>query len=208
MEAHKNELESRLSLAERDDDAIALATSREKEQWRKVEQLEKMLANADQNDPLVQEQREKMRLIRGTLMWNFNASYKARLWRARKEVRELDVAYKEARRRSVLVGRAREDYPARTEEFARRVATLQPRIDGLSARLEATGQAQNRYLASIAVKELESQKQRLAAYSLQARYALASIYDKAATSGKNEEKEGEEAAPPGGQSGGDMGGAP
>jgi hypothetical protein len=84
----------------------------------------------------------------------------------------------------VLVERARGDYPARTEEFARRVASLPPRIDGLSARLDATAQAQNRYLAAVAIKELESQKQRLAAYSLQARFALASIYDKAATSGK------------------------
>jgi hypothetical protein len=209
MEAHKNELESRVSLAERDNDALALATAHEKEQWSKVEQIEKMLANADQNDPMVQEQREKIRLIRGTLLWNFNASYKARLWRARKEMRELDVAYKEARRRSVLVSRAREDYPARTEEFARRVATLQPRIDGLSARLEATGQAQNRYLASIAIKELENQKQRLASYSLQARYALASIYDKAATSGKSDANKAKEGAQPEGQSGGDkMGGTP
>jgi hypothetical protein len=215
MEAHKNELESRLSLAERDNDVAALATSREQEQWAKVEQIERMLANADQSDPTVQEMREKARMIRGTLLWNFNASYKARLWRARKEVRELDVAYKEARRRWVLVGRAREDYPARTEEFARRVATLQPRIDGLSARLEATGQAQNRYLASIAVKELESQKQRLAAYSLQARFALASIYDKAATGGSEQDKkddgpsDGQAGAQSGGSpSSGDMGGAP
>ncbi len=206
MEAHKNELESRLSLAERDNDVAALATSREKEQWAKVEQIERMLANADQNDPIVKEQREKARLIRGTLLWNFNASYKARIWRARKEVRELDVAYKEARRRWVLVGRAREDYPARTEEFARRVATLQPRIDGLSARLEATGQEQNRYLASIAIKELESQKQRLASYSLQARFALASIYDKAATGGGDEDKKGEDDAETG--SSGSSGGAP
>ena len=88
------------------------------------------------------------------------------------------------------------------------MATLQPRIDGLSARLEVTGQAQNQYLASIAIKELEQQKQRLASYSLQARYALASIYDKAATGGKSEEKKGEEPAQPGGQSSGDMGGAP
>lgn len=208
MEAHKNELESRLSLAERDNDVAALATTREREQWSKVEQIERMLANADQNDPMVREQREKARLIRGTLLWNFNASYKARIWRARKEIRELDVAYKEARRRWVLVGRAREDYPARTEEFARRVATLQPRIDGLSARLEATGQAQNRYLASIAIKELESQKQRLAAYSLQARFALASIYDKAATSGSTEDKAEDGAETGGSGSSSDMGGAP
>lgn len=188
MEAHKNDLESRLTAAERDNDVTALATSREKEQWSKVQQIEAVLAKADQNDPMVQEMREKARLLRGKLLWDFNASYKARLWRARKELRELDVAYKEARRRSVLVERAREDYPARTEEFARRVATLPPRIDGLIARLDATAQAQNRYLASVAVKELEQQKQRLASYSLQARFALASIYDKAATSGSSNEK--------------------
>jgi hypothetical protein len=182
MEAHKNELESRLGAAERDNDVVALATSRELKQWTDVQRIEAVLAKADQNDPMVQEMREKARLIRGRLLWDFNASYKARLWRARKEMRELDVAYKEARRRTVLVDRAREEYPARTEEFARRVATLPPRIAGLSARLEATAQAQNRYLAAIAIKELESQKQRLASYSLQARFALASIYDKAATS--------------------------
>ena len=125
--------------------------------------------------------REKARLLRGTLLWDFNSSYKARLWRVRKELRELDVAYKEARRRWVLVERAREEYPARTEVFAKRVGGLAPRIDGLSARLAITAEAQNRYLASIAIGELESQKERLAAYSLQARFALASIYDRASS---------------------------
>ena len=149
---------------------------------RKVEQIEKALADADQSDPNVQEMREKTRLLRGTLLWDFNSSYKARLWRARKELRELEVAYKEARRRWVLVERAREDYPARTEVFAKRVEGLQPRIERLTARLTNAADSQNRYLAAIAVKELESQKERLAAYSLQARFALASIYDRASGS--------------------------
>ena len=133
LENHKNELESRLQAIERDEDIAGLATAREREQWTKIERIEKVLASADQSDPLVQEMREKTRLLRGRLLWDFNASYKARLWRTRKELRELDVAYKEARRRWVLVERAREDYPARTEEFAGRVANLQPRIGALSA---------------------------------------------------------------------------
>jgi chromosome segregation ATPase len=115
------------------------------------------------------------------LLWDLSASYNARLWRTRKELRELDVAYKEARRRWVLVERARQEYPARTESFAARVANLQPRIATLSAKLAAAAQSQNSYLAAVAVKELESQKERLAAYSLQARYALASIYDRASS---------------------------
>ena len=190
LEARKNELESRVAAIEREADVVGLATERELEQWRKVSRIEEVLARADQSDPLVQEMREKTRLLRGTLLWDFNASYKARLWRARKELRELDVAYKESRRRWVLVERAREEYPARTEAFARRVAGLRPRIEGLIARLAITAEAQNRYLASIAIRELESQKERLASYSLQARFALASIYDRASSAAGADEARG------------------
>jgi hypothetical protein len=182
LEARRNELESRIAAIERETDVVGLATDRELERWRKIERVEEVLAKADQADPLVQEMREKTRLLRGTLLWDFNSSYKARLWRAKKEVRELDVAYKEARRRWVLVERAREEYPARTKTFAQRVSGLRPRIEGLSARLAITAEAQNRYLASVAIRELESQKERLAAYTLQARFALASIYDRISNS--------------------------
>jgi hypothetical protein len=64
---------------------------------------------------------------------------------------------------------------------------LQPRVTGLTAQLDTMAEKQNRYLAAIAVKELEAQKQRLAAYSLQARFALASIYDRATGMGGGSE---------------------
>jgi hypothetical protein len=124
--------------------------------------------------------REKTRLIRGVLYWDFNANYKARLWREKKELRDLEVAAKESRRRWILVDRARSDYPKRTEEFGARVAQLEPRLSQLSAQCEAAGRAQANYLAQVAIQELESQKERLAQYALQAQFALASIYDRAA----------------------------
>jgi hypothetical protein len=181
LEARQRDLELRVSAIEREGDVAALATEREREQWEKVQRIDQVLSRADPNDPMVQEMREKSRLLRGTLYWDFTSSYKARLWKARKELRELNVAATEARRRWVLVERAREDYPARTEQFAQRVSDLQPRIAGLNTRLAMAAESQNRYLADVAVRELESQKQRLAAYSLQARFALASIYDRASS---------------------------
>jgi hypothetical protein len=181
LEARQRDLELRVAAIEREGDVAALATEREREQWDKVQRLHQVLSRADPNDPLVQEMREKSRLVRGTLYWDFTSSYKARLWKARKELRELNLAATEARRRWVLVERAREDYPARTEQFSQRVSDLQPRMAGLSTRLAMAAESQNRYLADVAVRELESQKQRLAAYSLQARFALASIYDRASS---------------------------
>lgn len=180
LEERKNALESRLEAIERTQDAAALATAREREQWAKVLRMESVLTRADQDDPAVQAMQEKLRLLKGTLMWDFHASYKARAWRARKELRELDVAYKEARRGRVLVERAREEYPARTETFAQRVEGLQPRIAALDARLAVAAESMQHHLAAIAVRELKAQQERLAAYALQARFALATIYDRAA----------------------------
>jgi hypothetical protein len=54
------------------------------------------------------------------------------------------------------------------------------RVDALSLRVENAKAAQARRLADIAVGELEDQRKRLDDYSIQARYALATIYDRAA----------------------------
>jgi len=179
IEARKVELGARLAAIERDSDVVGLATPREAEQWTRVAQLRAALDTADPADPATAEMREKVRMARGVLFWNMHAAYKARLWHANKEQRELDVAVSEARRRWTLIERAREDSPARTEEFAGRVAQLTPRIGQMSARLALAAEAQNTYLAGVAIRELEQQKERLSAYGVQAQFALAAIYDRA-----------------------------
>jgi hypothetical protein len=78
------------------------------------------------------------------------------------------------------VDRARRSVPTNNGDFAVRVAALKTRIDALQVRLAATEQKQSTYLAQLAVAELEQQKDRLATYQIQARFALASMYDRAA----------------------------
>jgi hypothetical protein len=180
LEARRNELEGRLDQIEREGDVVGLATVSEQERWQKIARIEQVLARAEATDPAVAEMREKTRMLKGAVLWDLNASYKARLWRERRQLRELDVALKDARRHQILVGRAQGDGPRRTEEFAATVAAVGPRIAALSTRLAAAADRQSHYLAAIATQELEAQKQRLAAYSLQAQFALASIYDRAA----------------------------
>jgi hypothetical protein len=187
LEARRQGLEGAVGVIDQEKNLIGFATTREREQYERVKRVEQALADADPNDPATAEMRDKLRLLRGTLLWSFEASYKARLFKGRKELRELDLAYQEATRRAELVKRAGVDYPARTEEFAKRVAGLQPKMQDLGVRLAAAGQAQNRYLAQVAIRELEAQKERLAAYSLQARFALASIYDRASNANPPEQ---------------------
>jgi hypothetical protein len=173
------ELESRLAVAERSGDIVALGTPREQEMWQTIRATEDALA-AQPDDPSLDEMRDKVRLLKGVLFWQLNDAYKARVWGTRKSLKELDIALKETEKGWLRVEQARDNMPSDTEAFAARVAALKPRIDGLGIRLASAARAQGEYLADIAVQELESQKERLASYQLQARYALATIYDRAA----------------------------
>ncbi len=78
------------------------------------------------------------------------------------------------------VEEARRTAPTTTGDFAQRVAALQARMQALRARLDAAGVAQEQLLAGIAVDELATQRQRISDYEVQARFALATIYDRAA----------------------------
>lgn len=182
------ELESRLNAAERAGDFAALGTAQEQQMWGTIHEIEDALA-AQPDDPSLDETRDKVRLLKGVLYWQMNESFKARTWTTRRSLKELDAALKQMEKRWLLVQQARKNMPNDTEAFAHRVAQLRPRIEALGTRLAAAGRAQGEYLAGIAVDELEAQKQRLTSYQVQARFALASIYDRSA------DARGSEAAP-------------
>jgi hypothetical protein len=57
---------------------------------------------------------------------------------------------------------------------------LAARVHAMRDRLSQTSQQQSQYLDDVAETELRAQKERLDAYALQARFALADIYDRGA----------------------------
>jgi hypothetical protein len=73
--------------------------------------------------------------------------------------------------------------PQRLAELSDRVDGLTPRIEALKVQVVGELQRQHVYLQSIAVGELQAQKQRLETYTVQARFALAAIYDVSASFG-------------------------
>jgi len=73
------------------------------------------------------------------------------------------------------------DEPLLFGDFDSRVEGLGPRIDSLKARVEDAMARQHGFMRGVAVDELQAQKQRLDTYTVQARFALAAIYDLAAS---------------------------
>jgi lipopolysaccharide biosynthesis regulator YciM len=163
-------------------DVAALGTAEERDQWARIMRLEEALLTAP-NDDETNAIREKTRLAKGVLYWRLAESFKARVWNERRTLKDLDQALREAQNRWVRVEKARGSMPNNTGQFAERVAALRARLEASQQRLAGVAKMQNGLLESLARDELEQQKQRIGTYQIQARFALASIYDRAAVGG-------------------------
>jgi tetratricopeptide (TPR) repeat protein len=171
------DFESRINEIEKSSDVAALGTPDEQRTWARLKNIEDYLA-AHPNDPDLGEMREKHRLMKGVMYWRLSESFKARLWNERRSVKELEGQLKDTQKAAVLVRQAREGTPLTTGGYAARVTAVRARIDQLHERLADVGERQNEFLQSLAIRELEGQKQRIEVYEVQARYELAAIYDR------------------------------
>ena len=189
LEQRNVALASELRAIEKEGDASALGTAAEREQWARIQRVEAGLAGAP-DTPEYADLRRRLALVKGVLQFRLNDAFRARLWQEQRGLKDLSLALHEAQSRWIRVERDRKSVPTNTGEFATRVAALKQRIDSLQTRLADTEHKQSVFLARIAARELEAQKDRLATYQVQARFALASMYDRAANA------EGARTAPP------------
>jgi hypothetical protein len=176
------QLESRVGEIVRQRDVVALAGVEQARQWHSIEQAEARigaLPEGEQRDALA----ERIRLLRGRLLWDLDAAYKLALRKLESSLHETENQLAEARERSGRVEQAADLAPRNTAGFAARVGELRERIARLQPRLQAASVAQEGLLADLAVKQLEAQKARLANYGMQAQFALAALYDGAVAGG-------------------------
>src|SRR5882762_5220696 len=190
----KTDLESRLNGIDGEKDVAALGSPEERDQWARLQRVEAALA-AGPDDPERAELKDRLRLVKGVVYFRLNDSFKARMWQQRRTIKDLDLALHEAENRWIRVDRARQSVPTNNGEFAARVAALKVRIDALQGHLVAAEQKQSDYLGQVAVAELEQQKNRLSTYQVQARFALATMYDRAANPEPQKKDQAEAPAP-------------
>ena len=180
MVDRKLELDSLLNEIERNNDWLALASENEIEMWGEISGLENTPAlTAD--IPEAAEVRDKISLLKGVLQWQLEADFNDRLWRIRRNVRQTGEGLVDTQRLRRQIDDTMRKEPLRFEDLRDRVYGLESRIDGMKLRVAGAMADQREFLQSIAVGELRTQKQRLDVYTVQARFALAAIYDLAAT---------------------------
>ncbi len=182
MVSRKLEFDARLNSIEETGDVLALATKREIELWGQISALERTPALAS-DSPEAQDVRDKIKLLKGVLQWDLDKEFKSRLWKIRRDVQQTGQALVETQRARRNIDETMRNEPLTYEGFDARVAGLNPRIEALKFQVEGAIGRQRAFLQSIAVEELRAQQQRLNTYSVQARFALAAIYDLSATVG-------------------------
>ncbi len=173
------DFESRINQIEQSRDVAALGTPEEQRTWARLQRVGDALA-AHPDDPDLAEMRDKFRLMKGVLYWRLSESFRARLWNERRAVKELAADLKETQRRVVLVRQARQSIPTSNGADAERVAAVAARLEQLHDRLATIEDQEDHYLQTLAIDALTDQKGRIETYQVQARYALATIYDRAA----------------------------
>jgi tetratricopeptide (TPR) repeat protein len=169
---------ARLVAVEDSRDVIALGTPAEQEQMQLLRSIGSQLEMIG-DEPGADELRHKQRILNGVLLWDLEREYKVRLWRERRDLRELEAQLAEASRTYGEVQGARNEWPVEFATLTDRTAALTPRVLELTASIDETLSAQARYLEGVAVDELRGRQERLNTYRVQARFALASIYDRA-----------------------------
>lgn len=174
-------LAERLKRIELQQDPMALASDDENRHWQMLQALDARLAGMPET-PDINALRDKQRRLQGILYWNVSSDYRPRLWSAKQQLRELDALVDETRHAHAALAAAGEGAPVDFDGFEQRIVQHHAAIDRLRARTGTLRQAQGRHIETIAVAELEQQKQRLEKYLVQARYAMAQTRDTALNS--------------------------
>lgn len=180
-----NTFRDALNEIESDDDPIGLASSKEQQQWRKLQSIRETLASLPDSVSRRHKLQERSQWLQGILYWHIQKDYKTRLWNVRKQLAGLEDDIAEATHRHNKVSAALENvksgfsgYDERINALRQRILELQPKV-----RLARAGAATE--IRKMATNELEQRRQRLVSYRSQARYALARTYDQLAHSGES-----------------------
>jgi len=180
IERHRAEDAHRLEKIEAEQSAAGLANAAELAQLARIDSLQKRI-DALGDSPEADAARDQLRVLRGVLQWDLDHDFKLRLWRQKRAQAALDDAVAAAQAQRAAVDAAQRAIPDRVSAFQRRIEQQTPRIGDLKARSETLLQRQQAFLQALAIDELESYKTRLHQYTVEARFALAQIYNRAST---------------------------
>ena len=191
VDAHFRELDAqmRLRLEQRDllqkrlQDILTaprpplLATADERVALERLRKIDTALKHA--SGPECAAQQARVQHLQGVLTWRLYTEYPERLTQAHKDLRALNDDVLMLHEKYTAFVRARQAAVHSYAGYDQSIQRLRTRVAEALARIETLLARQGNVIEAVAIDELNTRRQRLEAYQVQARYAVADSYDRA-----------------------------
>ena len=178
LRERRTALNADVARAEAQADGVAYADAKQRALLARVESLQAAL-KTEGSQPEIAALAERVRLTAGVLAWELAQALPERRWTMQKDMTQIDQQLTEATRREAALAQAQRDEPARFEQFAARIDALAKQLDAALPRVTALKSEQQRAAEQVAEAALAGQKERLQAYTTQARFEIALLIDRA-----------------------------
>jgi len=162
-----------------------LATSTERVALDVIAALEEI--NMSTPELIDLEVKERVKRLRGVLLWRVRSEYDERLTDAYnnlvaldKVIQQLKITYNAFIRTRQAATQSYEGYTIPIRQLRTRIFSAQRKLKGVMAK-------QGRMLETMAINELDHRRKRLEEYQIKARFALAESYDRATKAQQDEE---------------------
>jgi len=154
-----------------------LATADERVALERLRQIESALQHVSGPECAVLQTR--VQHLQGVLTWRLYTEYPERLTQAHKDLHELNDNVRILQEKYTAFVRARQAAVHSYAGYEQSISRLRTRVGEALERVDTLQARQGHVIEAVAIEELNSRRQRLEAYQLQARYAVADSYDRA-----------------------------
>ncbi len=154
-----------------------LATADERTTLERLRHIERALQSASAPGSVALQ--ERVAHLEGVLTWRLYTEYPQRLTEAHRHLHELNDDIKALRDRYTAFVRTRQAAVHSYAGYDPTISRLRTRVGEALERVNMLKSQQGHLIEAVAIDELKAREERLQAYQVQARYAVADSYDRA-----------------------------
>jgi len=177
LQARQVQLTQQIDSGSADGDGAAFADSKQVALSERINEAQKLI-DQHPGDTEFSTAQEKVRLVRGALVWQLAQDFPDREWRAKKEIEEINAQLGKAQNLEQQLLDAQRDEPVRFDKFEQRLTAISAALNTMIPRIAALQHEQQIVVQNIAITQLSGEKELLTQYATQARFALAQLYDR------------------------------
>ena len=153
-----------------------LATTDERLALERLRQIEKTLGHSRGGNGALCAQVQR---LQGVLTWRLYTEYPERLTQAHEHLHELSQDVRMLQEQYTAFVRARQAAVHSYAGYDQSISRLRTRVGDARERVDTLLARQGHIIEAVAIDELRTRRERLEAYQVQARYAVADSYDRA-----------------------------